>query len=377
MESRRAGSSTRVSLLLLAYLFFCLLSHTSLLPDNLKYLPIAAVILIIFVCREQILFLNRRFFMAGGVMVLLGAAISTFLEGDMQSWAYLLFILLNLLLYPIFQTSPLKSWQILGFYFFILLCTIPLGLDNNRVQSIFGNSNNYGSVVFIAIYFGLLAFYKNPLLQVPVFIFALVTTILSGSRTALGVIVLFVGLYFVQRFILHFVINRVSLVILTVMAIAYITLVTDDRFKVMDAIQSYKYSDKSERGLSHRDELYQVSLDVSLSHPLGVGLGRSPIYVEREFGQSLSPHNMYLKMLMEGGVIFLIGYLILLIGMLLTTKSPLVLSFLLAMALRGLFESATPFTLSLISAMLILPYFLNEHTIDWSRTFRLTLFSAK
>lgn len=367
------GASIKVSLLLLAYLFFCLLSQTSLLPESLKYLPIAAVIVIIFICREQVLFSNRHFFTAGGLLVIIGAGVSTFMEGDAQSWAYLLFIFLNLLLYPIFQTSPLKPWQISSYYLFMLICTIPMGLANNRVQSIFGNPNNYGSVAFIALYFGILAFYKKPWLQLPVVFFAVVTTILSGSRTALGVIVLFVGLYVVQRFVLHTVLNRLSLVVLTLMAVAYITLVTDDRFKVLDAIQAYKYSDKSERGLSHRDDLYQVSLEVSLDHPLGVGLGRSPIYIEREFGESLSPHNMYLKMLMEGGVVFLLGYMILLIGMLLTTKSPLVLSFLLAMALRGLFESATPFTLSLISAMLILPYFLNEQTVDWGKPLRITL----
>ena len=90
-----------------------------------------------------------------------------------------------------------------------------------------------------------------------------------------------------------------------------------------------------------------------------VELGRRAVIT----GETLSPHNTFMKVAVEGGWSAMVGYGILLLGMLYKCRSVLASSFVIAMSLRALFESSTPFTLSLVSAMLIVPFFLNEVTM--------------
>jgi hypothetical protein len=140
-------------------------------------------------------------------------------------------------------------------------------------------------------------------------------------------------------------------------------LITNDQFKLLETIQANTLSHKKDRGLSHRDELFSYSLDIVEKQPGGVGLGMSKLALKDYYGEKISPHSTYLKVLVEGGWVTLAGFLVLMLGFLWTSSSPLASSFIFAMLVRGFFESATPFSLSLVSAMLIVPMFLNEHSI--------------
>ena len=176
--------------------------------------------------------------------------------------------------------------------------------------------------------------------------------------------VLFLGLFFTQRYILRTHLRRSLTIALIFMFLLYATLITGDPYDIIGTVQELTVGHKSYRGLSYRDVLFFTSVDILEEHPYGVGWGQSAYYIQRETGQLLSPHNTFMKVAVEGGWSAMVGYGILLLGMLYNCRSALASSFIIAMSLRALFESATPFTLSFVSAMLIVPFFLNELTVE-------------
>jgi len=330
--------------------------------NSLRYALIIAIIVLVFAVGKRVYVTNRWWYNIGGVMILVSSALPSFLYGDSLSYAYVVFGILNFFLYPIFEKVELTDTHLAIIFGFLLLTVIPLGVGR-RVESIYQNPNNYSAVAFSTMYFGMLLFRNRMLAQVGVLALFTMFIVFGASRSMLGAIGLFAVLYFSQRWILHTVFRKILVVTFVLFAFGYYSLITSDEFKLMSAIQENTISDKKTRGLSHRDALFNYSMDLIDKQPQGYGLGMSKLALKPYYGEKISPHSTYLKVLVEGGWGTLLGFLILMIGFLLTSQSPLASSFIFALLVRGFFESATPFTVSLVSGMLIIPMFLNEHSI--------------
>lgn len=327
-----------------------------------RYALIIVIILLVFVVGRRVYLTNYWWYNVGGAMVLVSSALPSFLYGDSLSYAYVVFGVLNFFLYPVFEKVELTDTHLAIIFSGLFLTVVPLGLGN-AVVSVYQNPNNYSAVAFSTLYLGMLLFRKRLLPQLAVLLVFAVFIFLGASRSMLGALLLFAGLYYGQRFVLRTMLRKMLVAGFIVFSFGYYSLITSDQFKIMEVIQSNTFSSKKNRGLSHRDELYNYSIDLAEKQPEGYGLGMSKQALKPYYGEKISPHNTYLKVLVEGGWLALLGFLILMLGFLLTSSSPLASAFIFALLIRGFFESATPFSISLVSGMLIIPMFLNERSI--------------
>ena len=346
--------------LLLGYLVALSFAHMAVLGP-VRYAIIGPILLLVIAASRRVYLPRSRSYRLGAALFVLGGLVPTLLYGGAQSLTYIPFIALNVCLLPYFGKLEFSTTHIgvLAGYFFLTLCLIP---GTPGAQFVYGNENNYATVSLCGMYFALLATRRSWVLQaaaaVPFVFFAFV----SQSRTQLAASLLFVAVYFAQR-LLRVQLRYAAVALLLLMGFAYVTLMLGDPYGIIEIVQENTMGHKSYRGLSYRDVLLFNSLELLGDYPLGVGWGRSGIALEAYTGETLSPHNMFMKVAVEAGWVALAGYLLMLFGFLLRSPTKLSVAFLLAVSLRGLFESATPFTLSLISAMHVLPFFLNEHNV--------------
>ncbi len=338
----------------------------------LRYFPVIGVMVLILVLGKNIyLPPDRWWYPIGCLLFLIPSGIVSFLYGNSLSYAYVAFGLLNFLLYPAFERVKLTNLHLALIFAGLSVTLIPLGVGR-RVASIYDNPNNYSAVVFATMYFGMLLFRKRFLGQLAVMALFTFLIYLGASRSMLGAILLFGLMYFSQAWLLKRTIRYGLVIAFAASSFGYYSLITSDEFKIMEVIKANTPSDKKQRGLSHRDELFEQSLELVKRQPFGYGLGMSKDALKEYYGTSISPHNTYLKVAVEGGVIALGGFLILVCGFWLSSTSPLASSFIFALMVRGFFESSTPLSVSLISGMLIIPMFLNEQTVI--KGYRLPLF---
>jgi len=340
-----------------------------------RYFPVIGIMALILILGKSIyLPPDRWWYHLGCLLFLIPAGVVSFQYGNSLSYAYVGIGVLNFLLYPAFERVKLTDLHLLIIFIGLSVTLIPLGVGR-RVASIYDNPNNYSAVVFATMYFGMLLFRKKILGQLIVLALFTFLIYLGASRSMLGAILLFGLLYFLQAWVIRRTIRYGMVIAFAVSSFGYYSLITSDEYKILSVIKANTPSDKKERGLSHRDELFESSAELVRRKPYGHGLGMSKDALKKLTNESVSPHNTYLKVAVEGGVIALAGFLILICGFWLSSSSPLASSFIFALMIRGFFESSTPLSVSLISGMLIIPMFLNEHTVI--RGYRLILFPAR
>lgn len=334
---------------------------------ELAYLPVTACLVMMLILSKKIYLSPAWWYNAGALLIILGTTIGSIVHGTIISLTYIFFGLLNFVIYPIFQQRLVNDGMLAVIFYGLAVTLVPFGMDNGKAVTIYGNPNNYCAVTYCVLYFGMLRYRNDISAQSVIFSIFFLFIYLGGSRSMLGTMLIFGTAYLIQTRILHVQFRRVAFFSVVIMCLAYWSLVTTDRFHLMETIQEYTFTDKKERGLSHRDELVVVSLAIIADYPEGVGAKMSPVYVGQRHPESLTPHNTFLKILVEGGWIMLAGYIILIGGFFLSSNSPLATAFLLAMVVRGLFESSTPFAISLLSEMLVIPMFLYERTVNRER----------
>ncbi len=324
-----------------------------------RYVPLFAAVGLFFLLGKTVHLTQSLIYWTCFAFILAGAIVSAAVNLSLSAGYYVISMLATSVLYASF-TSGMRYRHLLMFTIFGIgtLC-LPI-YDGAKLVSIYGNSNSMATVTFCMCYFVALVFYRNWILKLGLLAFLGLLIYLTQSRTHLGCWGLFLLFYVIQR-IFRFTLNRLILGVMLVISIFYVSLVTNDEFDLLTLIEANSYESKGFKGVNGRDDLFAISTDLAREKPLGYGFGNSGIPIEERYGEALSPHNAYLKTWVEGGYLSLFGFILLTLAILYTSNSPLVVAYCGALVLRSLFESATPFTLSLISAMLILPYLFNEH----------------
>lgn len=117
---------------------------------------------------------------------------------------------------------------------------------------------------------------------------------------------------------------------------------------------------------AHREEIWRLVVEKNPSPLLGIGFGNSNDFIINFLHRNVSPHNTYLKLYLEGGWTLLVSYILLFFYILIKSKSHITKSFILAIQIRMFFESGFPYGISLESALLILPYFIEKATL-WKK----------
>ncbi len=104
----------------------------------------------------------------------------------------------------------------------------------------------------------------------------------------------------------------------------------------------------------------KAAMDYVQNHFLGVGFGKSNVFLLHLIGRNLTPHNTFLKLLLEGGLLYFLSNLFLYLYFFMRTQNKFIVAFSIAYGVKMLFESATPLGYSLISVTLLLPFFLKD-----------------
>lgn len=328
------------------------------------YLPVGSCLLLILVFNKRVYVSHRVWYNLGGGLCLAGMAVGSVLHGNMVSYTYVFFGTLSFFFYPVFRQRGIERY-LLKIVFWILVATVmPLGLSQEGIAHVYENPNNYSGIVLCTMYLGMVVYYERVWVQPLLYLGAFGLVLLGGSRSIFGAILVFGLLYGGQRLVLKTHLRAVLAVAFLGTCFAYYTLITDDRFKLLETVQQTTVNEqKKERGLSHRDALFYVSVAISRDFPEGVGMGRSNEEIGKRYTYAYTPHNTFLKALVEGGWLMFAGLLIIVLGYFLTNSSYLASSFLFTLCIRGLFESSTPFSVSLISTMLVLVMFLDERSV--------------
>lgn len=330
----------------------------------LGYFPVIACLLTIFVLNKKVYRSGHLWYEVGGRLCLAGMAIGSVLNGNSVSLAYVFFGILLFYFYPVFQQRGIERYALKIVFGLLVLSVFPTSLNEYGIDHVYENPNNYSGIVLCTMYLGLVVYYDSWWRQVGIYVAAVGLVYLGASRSVFGAVLVFGLLYFAQRYLLKTNLRAILVVAVGFLFVAYYTLITDDRFKLLEAVQQTTVSEnKKERGLSHRDALFYISLDIARDYPEGVGMGQSNKEIGRRYEYAYTPHNTFLKALVEGGWIMFAGLIILVVGFLLTNQSFLASSFLFALCIRGLFESSTPFSISLISSMLVMVMFLDEKSV--------------
>ena len=307
---------------------------------------------------------DSQSYIVGVGIIITSVALTMLLNVHAGSIQYLVLMIGSAITYPLLPGAGLRHKHYKYLVYFLLVTCLPISVGIKAgYHTLWGNPNNYASLLICASYALLLPSGRKFWLQAVIMAATFYLIFQTNSRSVLAAYALFIVLFVVQKYVLKTVFRWRLLALLGVIVFAYITLITDDRFQLLAAIQDANVGNKGYNGLSFRDQLFFAAVEIIGEHPLGVGMGQAGVYMEDKLGIGLSPHNAFLKMTVEGGLGLLLGYLIVLIGAIRKLRSPLAGSVYVALFVRCLFESATPLTGSIVSAMLLLPFFFNESSL--------------
>lgn len=206
------------------------------------------------------------------------------------------------------------------------LFQLPL-LLNNRSQSLLDNPNALGEYAYLGCVFLFILAIISKRLSIKIITLALIPImlgglVLSGSRTALLMVISF----YVLLLLYYPYYNRQfkNLLIISFLLILGFVLV-DYTFHLNFIKEQLRLSD----ALSGRDKIWKVMMTVINENWLyGVGYNNSTFVFNEsgEFSTLTSPHNLYLAVLMEMGIIPFIIMVTFFIGLILSNQNLIILN---------------------------------------------------
>lgn len=298
-------------------------------------------------------------------LMMLGGILAEFFRPIPGSMLYLVVMPLSYCAYHYIRSYKLSVHQVLLVATVILLLSLPPRQFSSRgsLMGMFGNPNVMAPIATFGLYLVLCIRKRIPSVITAVF-FVLVTYLIYKTYSRAGQVayLVFIMGWFVQDVLLKVNFRILSLLGIIAALFLYYSMITTGTLTYIELANSALQSNKTV-DFSERDKLFELFIDEVKTNPVGIGFGQSQKFTEARTQYRFSPHNLYLKTTVEGGWLFAAGAAGLFIYLFLTTKSALTTSFLFAICLRGLFESSTPFTLGMTSALLFLPFYLNEYSI--------------
>ncbi len=111
---------------------------------------------------------------------------------------------------------------------------------------------------------------------------------------------------------------------------------------------------------AHREQLWRAAVLNNPSKIFGIGFGNSNAFIIKILNRNWSPHNTFINLYLEGGYLFVFTYIFSTIMFYIKAKTSIAKSFIIAVNVRMFFESGFPFGISLQSALLFLPFFIDQ-----------------
>lgn len=295
------------------------------------------------------------------VFVILAAFISLAANVNITSITYVVGMVANLIIYNSVLRNVSRKGLKTIFFILIMASLFPMSEPGDiRPAAFFGNNIGLSLILFFASYLLLLLWKKKTFILIMLSIITYFV-FLAGSR---GGIVSFVSLLLFYLFFSRYNNKKALYLVLTSMILFFSFIIylyyTPSDLAYIDRLVGIKFHGRSLLTSAQREMLFSTCLEESLRRPLGLGLGLSSEYIASTGLTGSSPHNAYIKMLLEGGWLFLLSYLVLFFTVVSKATYPVTRAVLCAFGIRVFFEIATPFGFSLVSGLLLLPYFIEK-----------------
>lgn len=351
----------KLSSLFSAYILGGIVTYMSFLGVARYSLVIVSAILLSLMSIVNGVAISRG--LRGAFLIFFCCVVISFLfNPSISSFVYSVSFLINMLALSYLPKLDIKKKQ----YVFILILAVLVCLYpefdefSGGLTSVFGNANTLALALMLPFY---LIFYVRNEVSIWFFVATLSLIImlmfLTNSRSQYVFIVVFFCMLCLSRVVGLKFLKLVGIVGVLSGFSAYLFLMQgwcSDFFSVVLS--------GTEKGinLTGRDNLFNIVVSKILNTPTGVGFGGGNSFIESVTGNSLSPHNAVLKIGLEGGVVFLFGFILIYGYLFFNCKKSLTVCFASAYAVKLLFESAMPFTFSLVSILLLLPFFLEKNS---------------
>lgn len=289
------------------------------------------------------------------------AFISLAANMNITSTTYVIGMMVNLIIYnSVLRNISRKGFKAI-FFILIMASLFPISDPGDiRPAALFGNCVNLSLILFFASYLLLLLWKKKAFILIMLSIIAYLV-FSAGSR---GGIVGFASLLLFYIFFSRYD-NKKALYLVLASIILFFSFIiylyyTPSVLAYIDGLVDINFHGRSLFTSAQREELFISCVEESLRRPFGMGLGLSSEYISFTGSTASSPHNAYTKMLLEGGWLFLLSYLALFFMVVSKSRYPVTRAALCAFGIRAFFEIATPFGFSLVSGLLLLPYFIER-----------------
>lgn len=259
-------------------------------------------------------------------------------------------MLANVLIYEYYSRRAMSRRQAKILLYAIMLSVVGCALVTSRFDRAFIANRNGVPVLLVFMLFMADSYLQGDCAtQITVLGFVMVWQYLCKSRAGY----LAVGSYLLLR---SFRTKRAQVIVFLSISVCLVLVYITGTITLPDIT----LGGRSIGYLAGRDELWAVSREIIVRNPLGVGYrGYSDIY-KSVLGTTFSTHNLYLNILMQYGWFYTGAYAVFLVALVKESSSPVTLAAVFSMYLRGFFEISIPFGLSLGSAMLLLPFYMER-----------------
>lgn len=277
---------------------------------------------------------------------------------------YSVIILLSIIVYSNLSLLDLNiKYLSYGAMFLIVAFLLhPSIIDRSLpFQSYFKNPNSLAGAYFFLFFIIELTGTKririlNGVLFLPVYVISI-----TSRALLLGFIVYYTAL-FLSKFRLRNIFVVFAVVVLALFMVFYIF---PENKALISLLEFFNLNNTTVFGSNilygaHREELWRVAVLENPSSAFGIGFGNSNEFIQNMLDRNLSPHNTFINLYLEGGFLLVITYIFATVMFYIYSKTAITKSFIIAVNVRMFFESGFPFGISLQSAMLFLPYFIDK-----------------
>jgi hypothetical protein len=243
-------------------------------------------------------------------------------------------------------------------YLLLPLCFVPIFSKDNYLQSVFLYRNDFAAFAAVLIFLIDLSWSNKKRKYLFLFLLVVVTLFTKSRSTYVFLIVYFgfKGFFTITALKLSYK-KAVAFLFLILTSAGYFTILGNPGLvEKLNKLPTFNlHSDKKLYQLSGRDALYQGAIKILAKHPYGVGEVVAKKHF-KEIGGVATPHNIYLKFLVEYGWHMTIMMTLSLAFFFWKIDNNLYLVFVTALLSRGLFEGMLPLGFSFFTAFLVAPY---------------------
>lgn len=276
-------------------------------------------------------------------------------SGFLNNLLVALTTLANIFVYEVFARTKLDENQVHVLILAFVAFSVTYCCLTSRFETLFFlNRNSVPLLILLLVYLVDLYLPNMKTTKFIVWCFGLTFTFLSKSRAGLLALLT----YLVMRRIKS---KKVQFVLFCVLFSALILLYVFGFAKYF----SFDILGKPVSDLSKRDLAWFASYALVISHPFGMGYANYTEQFLQNFDVTIGPHNVYLNILLQFGWFYFVVYMFFLSRLVGKSRLNITTALAFSVYLRAFFESGTPFGLSLNSAILILPFYLEKGYLNF------------